>query len=118
VRGQDAVIRRLEVVDRAYAAWRAGGGEPGREPGWMVTAAELPGRAHLAMQACLQPFVDNAISKTINLPAGASADEVRQLYREAYELGLKGCTVYRAGSLEGQVLEQRRERRCCQVEQE
>jgi ribonucleoside-diphosphate reductase alpha chain len=108
VRGPDAAVRRLEVVDYAYAMWRARGGERGRAPASMVTAATLPGQAHLAMQASLQPFVDNAISKTINLPSAATAEDVSQLYRAAYEMGLKGCTVYRAGCLEGQVLDQKR----------
>jgi ribonucleoside-diphosphate reductase alpha chain len=48
--------------------------------------------------------VDNAVSKTINLPAESGPDEVARLYREAWRLGLKGITVYRYGSREGQVL--------------
>jgi ribonucleoside-diphosphate reductase alpha chain len=69
-----------------------------------VTALEVPARQHLLIQQAFQRHVDNAVSKTINLPAESSPDEIARLYREAWELGLKGITVYRYGSREGQVL--------------
>jgi ribonucleoside-diphosphate reductase alpha chain len=50
------------------------------------------------MQATAQGFVDNAISKTINVPSGLLFEAFRDVFREAYKLGLKGCTVYRQGS--------------------
>ncbi len=59
---------------------------------------------HVRMQAVLQLFTDAAVSKTINLPHGASAEEVGQVYRMSYDLGCKGITVYRDGSRAGQVL--------------
>jgi ribonucleotide reductase alpha subunit len=48
-------------------------------------------------------IVDNAVSKTINLPAEAAPDAVAKVYREAYHLGLKGITIYRYGSIAQQV---------------
>jgi ribonucleoside-diphosphate reductase alpha chain len=69
-----------------------------------VTALEVPAHQHLLIQQAFQRHVDNAVSKTINLPAESGPDEVARLYREAWELGLKGITVYRYGSREGQVL--------------
>jgi ribonucleoside-diphosphate reductase alpha chain len=68
------------------------------------TALELPAEDHLQVQAAFQKHVDNAVSKTINLPESATAEEVRAIYRRAWELGLKGITVYRYGSRAKQVL--------------
>lgn len=70
-----------------------------------ATALEIEPRQHLLIQAAFQAEVDNAVSKTINLPAEASPDVVAQIYREAYHLGLKGITIYRYGSVAQQVLQ-------------
>lgn len=60
---------------------------------------------HVEMQAALQRFVDNAISKTINFPQGATEEDVWQAYFKGWKLGLKGMTVYVTGSRETVVLE-------------
>jgi ribonucleoside-diphosphate reductase alpha chain len=70
-----------------------------------ATALEIEPQQHLLMQAAFQAGVDNAVSKTINLPTEASPDMVADIYRQAYHLGLKGITVYRYGSITGQVLQ-------------
>ncbi|MGE0462158.1 MAG: adenosylcobalamin-dependent ribonucleoside-diphosphate reductase [Vicinamibacterales bacterium] len=70
-----------------------------------VTALEIPVVRHLAIQAACQRHVDNAVSKTINLPHDASPEDIAGAYRRAWELGLKGITVYRYGSRAAQVLE-------------
>ena len=70
-----------------------------------ATALEIEPRQHLRMQAAFQSAVDNAVSKTVNLPASASPDVVDQVYREAYYLHLKGVTIYRYGSVADQVLQ-------------
>ena len=57
------------------------------------------------MQASFQRHVDNAVSKTINLPRDAAPRDVAQAYRRAWQLGLKGITVYRYGAKPAQVLE-------------
>ncbi|MEQ8175855.1 MAG: adenosylcobalamin-dependent ribonucleoside-diphosphate reductase [Syntrophomonadaceae bacterium] len=64
-------------------------------------AQEIDPMDHLAMQVALQQEVDNAISKTINLPAMADLDMVEKIYFEAWKRGLKGITVFREGSKQG-----------------
>ena len=57
------------------------------------------------MEAALQRFVDNAISKTINFPADSTEDEVWKAYFKGWKMGLKGMTVYVTGSRSKVVLE-------------
>jgi ribonucleoside-diphosphate reductase alpha chain len=68
------------------------------------TAAEIAPEWHLRMQAAVQRHVDAAVSKTVNLPAAATVDDVRAIYLAAWNAKVKGITVYRYGSREGQVL--------------
>jgi len=69
-----------------------------------VTATAIGPEAQLLMQAALQPHVDNAISKTTNVDAGIGIDAFAAIYRRAYELGLKGCTVFRPNPVTGSIL--------------
>ncbi len=70
-----------------------------------VVSADISAEEHVYMQAAMQAFVDNSLSKTINFPAGASEDDVARAYLLAWKLGCKGITVYVTGSREKVVLE-------------
>jgi ribonucleoside-diphosphate reductase alpha chain len=70
-----------------------------------VVSADITAEEHVRMQAALQAFVDNSLSKTINFHETASVDDVAKAYMLAWELGCKGITVYVTGSREKVVLE-------------
>ena len=96
--------RVFTVTDYAVRLWREQSGRAGGLPDAIVTAAVLPIHAHLNMQAAVQPFVDNAISKTINVPRETSFADFVPLFRLAYDKGLKGCTAFRPTSASDAVL--------------
>ena len=101
---QDGVSTEETVEDYAFRCWREVSGADAALPGYFVTANELSPADHVRMQAALQPYVDSAISKTINCPEAISFADFRSIYRDAYELGLKGCTTYRPNAVTGAVL--------------
>ncbi len=70
-----------------------------------VVSADISAEEHVRMQAALQAFVDNSLSKTINFPPDATEEDVATAYQLAWELGCKGITVYVTGSREKVVLE-------------
>jgi ribonucleoside-diphosphate reductase alpha chain len=70
-----------------------------------VVSADITVEEHIRMQAAMQRFVDNAISKTINAPSTATVEDIKQAYFLGWKLGCKGLTVYVTGSREKVVLE-------------
>ncbi len=72
-----------------------------------VVSADITAEEHVRMQAALQAFVDNSLSKTVNFGESATEEDVARAYMLAWELGCKGITVYVTGSREKVVLETR-----------
>jgi ribonucleoside-diphosphate reductase alpha chain len=118
IRDRELNMQRVKVRDYAYEQWRNTSEQKEELPEAFVTADSLPASAHLAMQARLQPYVDNAISKTVNLSPEATLNDVDAVFSAAYSFELKGCTVFRSGARRGQVLRSRDDSHCCHVDRE
>lgn len=125
VLNRNGEYQRFEVLDNAFAQWQKLKGNTDELPDYFVNARQLPPRDHLAMQASLQASVDNAISKTINIPQDYPFDQFRSLYETAYELKLKGCTTFRPNPVTGEILsvegisaEGLLSSHCCTIERE
>jgi len=114
----DGSYRTHSVLDHAWQRWQQRGGN-GAPPAF-VEARQLDPLAHLNMQAALQPSVDNAISKTINVAADTPFERFADIYRQAHALGLKGCTVFRPNPVTGAILSEPAGERapCCGIERE
>jgi ribonucleoside-diphosphate reductase alpha chain len=97
----DGSHRTIDVKD--YAAELYGKEPPKDDPVW-ATAMQISPTDHVKMVAALQPFVDSAISKTINCPEEISFDDLASVYDDAYDGGCKGCTTYRPSPIRGAVL--------------
>ena len=104
VLGENSVATEETVEDFAHRKFRDTFGDDVPLPATFVTAETLTPAEHVAMQAALQPYVDSAISKTINCPEDISFESFRDIYLTAYESGLKGCTTYRPNAITGAVL--------------
>lgn len=104
VLAEDGTPKEFALTDYALDLWRRLTAMTSGTPKGFVTAGELPVGAHIAMQAALQPFVDNSISKTINVPADTPFEEFKQIYDTAYDVGLKGCTTFRPNPVTGAIL--------------
>ncbi len=70
-----------------------------------VVSQDISAEEHVRMQAAMQAFVDNSISKTINFPGNSREEDIANAYMQAWHLGCKGITVYVTGSREKEVLE-------------
>ncbi len=99
-------IYRKELLDRIAKRGSIRGLKeiPARMKTIFTTSFDVRPKEHLFMQAAFQRYTDNSVSKTINLPNDAMVEDVRRIYLLAYELKLKGITIYRYGTKPGQVL--------------
>lgn len=101
----DGSKKQYQVEDHAYRMYRHLGGDVNHLPDYFVTALSMSALDHAAMSAAVQPFIDTAISKTVNVPADYPFEAFESLYMEAWKAGLKGITTYRPNSVLGAVLE-------------
>lgn len=101
----DGSRSEYDVEDHAWRLYRSLGGDTAQLPPAFVSALQMPAAGHLAMMEAVQPFVDTAISKTVNVPADYPYDDFKGLYQEAWRAGLKGLATYRPNDILGAVLE-------------
>ena len=106
--GRDRIVAHIDAqgtiegapgLDAAHlpifdCAFKAANGERSIEP-----------MGHVRMMGAAQPFLSGAISKTVNVPEAASADEIMQTYIDAWKLGVKAVAIYRDNSKRIQPLE-------------
>ncbi len=85
--------------------WTEGGKRYALLPEAFVTALQMHALDHMRMSAAVQPYIDAAISKTVNVPADYPFEAFKDLYMEAWKAGLKGITTYRPNETLGAVLE-------------
>ena len=104
VRLDPGTVETHALECHALSCYRERFGSRAPLPPCFVEAGEVSPFDQVNMQAVLQEHVDNAIAKTVQVPADWSTGQLDDLFRQAHALGLKGCTVYRAGSYPGAVL--------------
>ena len=103
-READGSHKVYDVEDHAWRLYRHRGGDTAKLPRQFVTALEIAALDHMRMVAAIAPFIDSAISKTVNVPEDYPFDDFRDLYFEAWKAGLKGITTYRPNNVLGSVL--------------
>lgn len=92
------------VEDHAYRLYKAKFGADAELPDYFVSALEMTAAEHVAMMRAVQPYIDTAISKTVNIPADYPFEDFKNLYMESWKAGLKGCATYRPNDTLGAVL--------------
>ena len=102
---------RVNVIDPLYKELQ-GTLDPGRLEGLFRKAYDVSPEWHCAIQKAFQDHVDNAVSKTINLNARATPQDIESIYMKAHEMGLKGITVFRDTSRDAQILSCRTQQTC------
>jgi ribonucleoside-diphosphate reductase alpha chain len=103
----DDSTRVYEVADHAWRLYRQLGHDVSDDaalPSQFVTALDMAAHDHLRMMEAVQPYVDGAISKTVNVPADYPYEDFRDLYTDAWRAGLKGLATYRPNDVTGSVL--------------
>ncbi len=97
-------FKEYAVQDHAWRLYRHLHGEQAPLPPAFVNALELSATGHAAMVAAVAPYVDTAISKTVNVPEDYPYAEFKDLYMQAWNAGLKGLATYRPNAVLGSVL--------------
>ncbi|MFO1272802.1 MAG: adenosylcobalamin-dependent ribonucleoside-diphosphate reductase [Rubrivivax sp.] len=97
-------FKEYAVEDHAWRLYRHLKGDDAPLTPAFVTALEMSAQAHEAMVAAVAPYIDSAISKTVNVPADYPYTDFQDLYLQAWKSGLKGLATYRPNSVLGSVL--------------
>jgi len=100
----DGSSKEYAVEDHAWRLYRHLKGADAPLTPAFVTALEMSAQAHAEMVAAVAPYVDTAISKTVNVPADYPYEDFQGLYTQAWKAGLKGLATYRPNSVLGSVL--------------
>ena len=100
----DGSMKSYDVEDHAWRLYRHLGGDLEKLPPAFVTAMDISALDHMRMVAAVAPYVDSAISKTVNVPEDYPYEQFRNLYLEAWKAGLKGIATYRPNQVLGSVL--------------
>jgi ribonucleoside-diphosphate reductase alpha chain len=100
----DGSFKEYSVEDHAWRLYRHMFGTEVALSDAFVTALEMSAKAHEEMVAAVAPYVDTAISKTVNVPADHPYEDFQGLYTQAWKSGLKGLATYRPNSVLGSVL--------------
>ena len=96
-----------EVADHAWRLYRHMGNDVSDDsklPHEFITALNMSANDHMQMLQAVQPYVDSAISKTVNVPADYPYEDFQNLYMDAWKAGLKGLATYRPNNILGSVL--------------
>ena len=104
-READGSTSEYAVEDHAWRMYRDLGGNVEQLPPYFVSALEMAATDHIAMMQVVQPFIDTAISKTVNVPADYPYEDFKSLYTQAWQANLKGLATYRPNGILGAVLE-------------
>ena len=100
----DGGAKEYAVEDHAWRLYRHLKGVDAPLTDAFVTALEMSAESHAAMVATVAPYVDTAISKTVNVPVDYPFADFEGLYRFAWKAGLKGLATYRPNAVLGSVL--------------
>jgi ribonucleoside-diphosphate reductase alpha chain len=103
-READGSTSEYAVEDHAWRMYRELGGDVNQLPDYFVSALEMSASNHIAMMEAVQPLVDTAISKTVNVPVDYAYDDFKGLYQQAWRARLKGLATYRPNAILGSVL--------------
>ncbi|MDO9251509.1 MAG: adenosylcobalamin-dependent ribonucleoside-diphosphate reductase [Hydrogenophaga sp.] len=104
-RESDGTTSEYAVEDHAWRLYRELGGDVDQLPDYFVNALAMSAGEHIAMMEAVQPFVDTAISKTVNVAADYPFEDFKSLYQKAWRANLKGMATYRPNSILGSVLD-------------
>lgn len=104
-READGSTSEYAVEDHAWRLYRELGGDVDQLPAYFVNALAMSAGEHIAMMEAVQPFVDTAISKTVNVAADYPFDDFKNLYLQAWRANLKGMATYRPNNILGSVLD-------------